>query len=157
MGSRPGGIGKFIGKHGSRRDEVSGSTSKKLPPANLVMWGSICQNSYMARQRRSAPSPGDRARPAAPVEFTTGHLKQIGDTWTNSIGMKFTCVPAGEFDMGSPPTEVGRWDNETLHHVKITRTFAMATAPFTPSSVRILASARLRMGARRDVGRVRPF
>ncbi|MBM4143139.1 MAG: formylglycine-generating enzyme family protein [Lentisphaerae bacterium] len=46
--------------------------------------------------------------------------------WTAPLtGMEFVWIPAGEFDMGSPASEAGRSDNETLHHVKITKGFWM--------------------------------
>lgn len=45
-------------------------------------------------------------------------------TFTNSIGMKFVLILAGEFEMGSPLDEEGRWDDEgPVHHVKITKSF----------------------------------
>ncbi|MBI4603835.1 MAG: serine/threonine protein kinase, partial [Planctomycetes bacterium] len=44
-----------------------------------------------------------------------------GVTITNSLGMKLTCIPPGEFLMGSPPGEEGRDDDESQHRVKITR------------------------------------
>jgi formylglycine-generating enzyme required for sulfatase activity len=34
-----------------------------------------------------------------------------GSAFTNSIGMEFVLMPAGEFDMGSPWNEAGRSDN----------------------------------------------
>jgi len=45
---------------------------------------------------------------------------------TNSIDMEFVPIPAGEFDMGSPSSEVGRNDNEgPVHHVTISEDFYM--------------------------------
>ncbi len=45
-------------------------------------------------------------------------------TITNSIGMEFVQIPAGEFDMGSPLGEKGRYVNEgPVHHVKIANDF----------------------------------
>jgi formylglycine-generating enzyme required for sulfatase activity len=47
-------------------------------------------------------------------------------TITNSIGMDFVLIPAGEFDMGSPSNEAGRTDFEgPVHHVKISNAFYM--------------------------------
>ncbi|MCK5660466.1 MAG: formylglycine-generating enzyme family protein [Methanosarcinales archaeon] len=41
-------------------------------------------------------------------------------TITNSIGMEFVLIPAGEFEMGSPSNEAGRNDDEgPVHNVKI--------------------------------------
>jgi formylglycine-generating enzyme required for sulfatase activity len=45
---------------------------------------------------------------------------------TNSIGMEFVKIPAGEFNMGSPSNEEGRGDSECpIHHVKISNAFYM--------------------------------
>ena len=41
--------------------------------------------------------------------------------WTNSVQMKFVRISAGEFLMGSPASEWGRFTNETPHRVMITR------------------------------------
>jgi formylglycine-generating enzyme required for sulfatase activity len=47
-------------------------------------------------------------------------------TITNSIGMEFVLMPAGEFDMGSPSNEKDRYSNEgPLHRVKISNAFYM--------------------------------
>jgi ribosomal protein L40E len=50
----------------------------------------------------------------------------FSDQKTNSIDMEFVMIPADEFDMGSPSTEAGRWDNEgPVNHVKIASAFYM--------------------------------
>src|SRR5262249_32301869 len=41
------------------------------------------------------------------------------------IGMKLVRVPPGKFLMGSPPGEVGRYDDEEQHEVRITREFLL--------------------------------
>ncbi len=47
-------------------------------------------------------------------------------TITNSIGMEFVLISAGEFDMGSPSNEAGRYDDEgPVHRVKISKAFYM--------------------------------
>ncbi len=44
----------------------------------------------------------------------------VDSDYTNSIGMEFMKVPAGEFIMGSPSDEDGRWENEgPVHKVTI--------------------------------------
>jgi formylglycine-generating enzyme required for sulfatase activity len=40
-------------------------------------------------------------------------------------------VPAGEFDMGSPADEQGRWEDEAQHHVRVARPFWIATTEVT--------------------------
>src|SRR5574341_1060808 len=50
----------------------------------------------------------------------------IQKTLTNSIGMEFMLIPAGEFDMGSPKNEKDRYSDEgPVHRVKITKAFYM--------------------------------
>jgi serine/threonine protein kinase/formylglycine-generating enzyme required for sulfatase activity len=50
----------------------------------------------------------------------------------NSIGMKLTFVPAGDFMMGSPNGEPGRAESEgPQHHVRITKPFYMGTSEVT--------------------------
>ena len=43
----------------------------------------------------------------------------------------FVLIPAGEFVMGSPPGELGRFDDETQHRVRLTRSFWMGTTEVT--------------------------
>ncbi len=40
-------------------------------------------------------------------------------------------IPAGEFMMGSPKNEPGRYDDESLHRKRLTRPFLMAATPVT--------------------------
>jgi formylglycine-generating enzyme required for sulfatase activity len=52
--------------------------------------------------------------------------EQLGNAITNTIGMEFVLIAAGEFDMGSPPDEEGRHTDEgPVHHVNIGKTFYM--------------------------------
>jgi len=59
----------------------------------------------VARQKECSQSLG------TPVEIT------------NSIGMKLKLIPPGEFLMGSPKSEKGRYGNEDRHRVRITKPF----------------------------------
>jgi formylglycine-generating enzyme required for sulfatase activity len=53
-------------------------------------------------------------------------------TITNSFGMTFVQIPAGEFDMGSPSNEEGRNDDEgPIHRVKIAKAFYMGETEVT--------------------------
>ncbi len=48
------------------------------------------------------------------------------NTFTNSIGVEFLLIPAGEFNMGLPESWVGSWGSEVpVHRVKIANTFYM--------------------------------
>jgi uncharacterized protein (TIGR02996 family) len=55
----------------------------------------------------------------------------------NSLGMTFSLIPPGKFQMGSPPAEPGRFGDETpLHPVAITRAFYLAVHPVTQARYR---------------------
>jgi len=49
----------------------------------------------------------------------------------NSLGMKFVYIQPGTFMMGSPPYEPGRYDDEILHKVTLTKGFYMQTTQVT--------------------------
>ena len=75
----------------------------------------------------------------------TGTLEsRDGSTiYTNSVGMKFSLIPAGSFVMGSPdgngdvnhrpfwPAEGGRYDDEIQHVVTLTESYYMQTTEVT--------------------------
>jgi formylglycine-generating enzyme required for sulfatase activity len=52
-------------------------------------------------------------------------------TVSNSIGMQLRLIPPGEFMMGSPASEWGPRDNETLHVVRITKPFYLSATEVT--------------------------
>jgi formylglycine-generating enzyme required for sulfatase activity len=63
---------------------------------------------------------------------------KAGDVIENSIKMKFVFIPPGEFDMGSPESESGRYLNhETLHHVKLTKGFYLGKYEVTQSQFQL--------------------
>lgn len=67
----------------------------------------------------------------------TGKSDMVGENGlpaevTNSIGMKFKLIPAGEFLMGAPPNEPDRVDGEgPQHRVRITRPFYLGVHEVT--------------------------
>lgn len=67
-----------------------------------------------------------------PTAAPTGDPRSI----VNSIGMRLAPIPAGKFLMGSPPTEVGRVDDEEQHEVAITKPFYMQTTCVTVGQFR---------------------
>jgi uncharacterized protein (TIGR02996 family) len=72
--------------------------------------------------------PGLESRLRALLE---SGVKPVGPFWTNSIGMRFACIPPGTFLMGSPPTEKERNDDETQHRVTLTKGYFLAVYPVT--------------------------
>jgi formylglycine-generating enzyme required for sulfatase activity len=49
----------------------------------------------------------------------------------NSLGIEFPYIPPGKFMMGSPLDERGRWENEILHPVTLTKGFYLQTTEVT--------------------------
>jgi len=79
---------------------------------------------FMWAQGMAPSSPVDTSDFYITVEATTTP-QPISET-TNTIGMEFVLIPAGEFDMGSPPDEVSRDSDEgPVHHVNIETAFYM--------------------------------
>jgi formylglycine-generating enzyme required for sulfatase activity len=54
---------------------------------------------------------------------------QVGEPIGAGMSVKMIRFPAGEFLMGSPPTETDRQNQETQHRVRLTRGFAMGHRP----------------------------
>ena len=72
------------------------------------------------------------------VKFNVG-TEQLGKAITNTIAMEFVPIPAGEFDMGSPPDEEGRYDDEgPVHHVNIEKAFYMGRYEVTQKQWRAI-------------------
>jgi len=61
----------------------------------------------------------------------------MGKQWTNSIGMIFVRIGPGKFMMGTPLDESGRYPNEKLHEVRITRAYLLGAHEVTRGQFRI--------------------
>ena len=60
---------------------------------------------------------------------------------TNKIGMKLRLIPAGEFQMGSPASEVGRSEDEEQHRVKISQSYYLGKHEVTRGEFRKFVEA----------------
>lgn len=78
------------------------------------------------------PTPTPSATPFRTPVVSITHTAILPNNFTNSFGMEFMLIPAGEFDMGSPQNEAGRDDDEgPLHLVKIANAFYMGKYEIT--------------------------
>ena len=79
--------------------------------------------------------------PLAVAPFSADQAKRHQEAWakclkrpiveTNSIGMKLVLIPPEEFEVGSPPSEIGRQENERQHRVRITKPFYLGAYEVT--------------------------
>jgi formylglycine-generating enzyme required for sulfatase activity len=71
--------------------------------------------------------------PGAAVEmpFFLEKEDKTAKTVNNTLGMTFIYIPPGKFMMGSPKDEPGRYDDEILHEVRISKGFYMQTTEVT--------------------------
>jgi formylglycine-generating enzyme len=65
--------------------------------------------------------------------LSPGRIHASESRITNSLGMEFVLVPAGQFLRGSPPEEPLRKKNELQHSVTISRSFYIQTTEVTQS------------------------
>ena len=59
------------------------------------------------------------------LEAASPTRREAGESWMNSLGMEFVWIPAGNFLMGSPEDEEGRFPGERQHEVRISEGFWM--------------------------------
>ena len=71
----------------------------------------------------------DKDQPSGHSPLATGHSPRW---YVNSQGQTLVVIPGPvTYQMGSPPQEVGRMNQESQHSVRIGRTFAILAAPVT--------------------------
>lgn len=69
-------------------------------------------------------------------------LAPVVPTLTNALGMTFALILPGMFQMGSPASEAGRFNNETLHTVELTEPFYMGVYPVTVGEFEAFVAAK---------------
>jgi len=68
---------------------------------------------------------------AVSIKTPTAYTPPSGSDFTNSLDMSFNLIPAGTFMMGSPTTEPGRYSDEALRQVTLTKSYYMQTTEVT--------------------------
>ena len=86
------------------------------------------------------PADGAEPRPAK-FPLSTVQAKECQLAWaksldqrietSNSVGMKLSLIPPGQFTMGSPPDEEWHRDGEVLHRVTLSKAFYIGTTEVT--------------------------
>jgi sulfatase modifying factor 1 len=95
--------------------------------AEWLSWDSLSElsSAVSAALRSVAPPP-----PPAPPR-KAGDRRTVQGQGRSSFSFDVVYVPPGEFEMGSPSTEQGRFSDETQHLVRLTRGFEMGVFPVT--------------------------
>ncbi len=89
---------------------------------------------------KSLRLPAELESQAVELEREIVILPGVG--WVDpAIGMHFRYIPAGSFQMGSPPEELGRYDNERQHRVTLTRAFWMGETEVTQGQWRAVTGS----------------
>ncbi len=99
-----------------------------LPPGSISVKATL--NDDVGLFEPVSDSANKKIVPTTPVKLPSNPT-----TITNSLGLTFVQVPAGEFTMGSPDNQAGRNDDEPLHGVRITKPFYIQQAEF-PAQLR---------------------
>ncbi|MFO0846772.1 MAG: SUMF1/EgtB/PvdO family nonheme iron enzyme [Gemmataceae bacterium] len=89
------------------------------------------------RLRRAEGPPGSEF--ARVCELLDAGVRPVVPERVNSVGMRFALIPAGEFWMGSPPDEEGRFADEgPVHRVELTWPFYLGVFPVTQAEYRVV-------------------
>ncbi|MEN6385484.1 MAG: formylglycine-generating enzyme family protein [Phycisphaerales bacterium] len=83
----------------------------------------FCISAFVTAEKVKEVSQATLAQQAAAKKLDLPIEKKI--KISDEANMVVVFIPAGEFDMGSPMEEFKRGDDETQHHVKLTKPFYM--------------------------------
>jgi formylglycine-generating enzyme required for sulfatase activity len=75
--------------------------------------------------------------------WIAGGVSAAEQTFTNSLGMEFVLIPAGQFEMGSPEDEFFRHGWETQHRVTLSRPFYLQSTEVTISQWNAVMGRRI--------------
>ncbi len=107
----------------ARRRGGGSSSSGSLPPDPVVS----TEPSEESDTFVPPPPPAVRVSSLG-VGTEAGEKKTLP---ANGVDFTFCWCPAGGFDMGSPESEKGRFDNEDRHHVRLTKGFWLLESELT--------------------------
>lgn len=101
----------------------------------------VSQPPSQAVPEKMEPAGAQSELPAAatsPISGVPQSSPEESKSFTNSIGLKFVRIPAGEFTMGSPDDEPARRADEgPEHRVRITRPFFLGATEVTVGQFRL--------------------
>jgi formylglycine-generating enzyme required for sulfatase activity len=102
--------------------------------ATIFMTLLIASLLHAAEKKQSQPSEQPQQKTAADANQANIKTIDLG----NEVKMELVYIPAGEFEMGSPMTELQRSSEEAPHHIKITKPFYMGKFEVTQIQYRTI-------------------
>ena len=127
-----------------RHVSTTGKRAILLSVAGLLLFGCGVMVGVLGIPRKGPvnPPPANRAEaatdkssvPAAPQMTVGTNPGQLGDD--NALATKFVWIPPGKFEMGSPPNEPVRYDNENQVMAILTKGFWLGQHEVTQSEWR---------------------
>jgi len=120
--------------------KVTGCGGETWQPSRRLAWPLLVLSLFvMGGAQPDRAADDDLASAYIVVELATGEVTGLdqlanpamADQRFKTTHMLLRRIPAGTFMMGSPQSELGRRDNETLHEVTLSRPFYMAVFPCT--------------------------
>ncbi len=100
------------------------------PPTTITGETVFVPNPHVPKTPAIAVAPFD-AQAARQFQKEWAASLGLDRVWENSIGMKMVVIPPGQFLMGSPIDERGRYSNENQVEVKLTKPFSLGQAVVT--------------------------
>jgi len=125
----------LVGVVGCGENEQESSPGGAQSNANLT----ACPDCEKEVSKRATACP----HCGAPLSYTPTRPQKVDKTTVNSIGMKLTLIPAGEFQMGSPDSDSdAENDDKPQHLVKISKPFYLGVYEVTQQQYEKVMGAR---------------
>jgi serine/threonine protein kinase/formylglycine-generating enzyme required for sulfatase activity len=94
--------------------------------------GGASRGAMSSASNIAGPRPDDHPPDMRQFKDAQDKLRNGGGApFVNSVGIRMLPIPAGQFTIGSPESELGRMTDETQHLVTISRTFYLAVMEVT--------------------------
>jgi formylglycine-generating enzyme required for sulfatase activity len=116
---------------------------KPVPPLDALQYHVVKMNNDLIHEASNLWTLSEETR--AYLQYIWGDFAESNKTtFTNTIGMEFVLIPAGEFDMGSPSDEEGRYSGEgPVHQVTIKNPFYIGKYEVTQEQWRAIMGDNL--------------
>ncbi len=130
----------------TRRAVIEATADQQVPWTASSLVGEFiprplpAERSDLELQRKAESTPKEIVSTLSSEPEPEEQQPKHGERWQEeAVGMWFRYLPEGTFQMGSPESEKERFDDETLHQVKLTRGFRIGETEVTQDQWKQLA------------------